>query len=431
VPPIDGPEICKDAFGEVCHVNRSICTVLLASLALACGQVDQESEAATGDDPCPTGTERCPCRDDGSCDDGLACASDLCLVLPGGGEGGDRAVAGSGGAAGAADGTGASGASPIGGAAGSSGGTGGSISGGTGGSVSGGTGGSATGGTGGSATGGTGGWESVPSDCPTDWPQLPGTPITDLETVGVGACAGRRLSELTSTTELAPYPYSGMDGNRTHAFLTNEGFALVDKSGSGDCESGCIDNWYAYYMTDDNCELQLVGSYDPPIASSEGCLELVGEPLWGIPARRDPAIVCGESMDPQDISGTYELFATGTRVECLADGTPDSIAFADLVSLTIEQNADLSTGTVTITGTGSPFLDGIPLTAAFERRGFSVVQLPEPTTCEENVLFLVSFDFEGYGTLSASGGRPDKSDLDCTAVDGCAGPGISLNLCPH
>lgn len=229
--------------------------------------MDHESDGAAGkrgDESYATGAERCPCHDDGRCDPGLTCASNVCGVSSNDGGGGSGVEDESGGSTGTTGGVEEGGASLNGGAST------GSVGGG------GGTGGAVTGGIGGAVTGGTGGSVTMPSDCPMDWPRLPGTPITDLETSGVGACAGRRLAELTDVTSLAPYPYTGIDGSRVHAFLTDTGFALVAKSGSSDCEAGCLENWYRYYLTDENCEPQLVGSFDPPIVDPSGCLELVG-----------------------------------------------------------------------------------------------------------------------------------------------------------
>lgn len=48
-------------------------------LAGACGDKSNEHEQA-----CQAGTEACPCKGDGSCDDGLSCFAKLCLDLRGG-----------------------------------------------------------------------------------------------------------------------------------------------------------------------------------------------------------------------------------------------------------------------------------------------------------------------------------------------------------
>jgi len=111
-------------------------SALVAVFALGCG----------GNSGVPQGHERGPCYDNGTCEPGLTCASDLCVnVVVDGGTGGSANPGTAG--AGAKGGSSASG-------------TGGSLTGGSGGPGSGGTAGSATGGagtggTGGSGTGGT------------------------------------------------------------------------------------------------------------------------------------------------------------------------------------------------------------------------------------------------------------------------------------
>jgi hypothetical protein len=49
------------------------------------GGTDGSGTAGTGDAECVDGTERCPCYGNGTCNEGLICASDLCVHLRGGG----------------------------------------------------------------------------------------------------------------------------------------------------------------------------------------------------------------------------------------------------------------------------------------------------------------------------------------------------------
>ncbi len=147
---------------------------------VACGKTSNDSvsehdDTSTGSTPssagsaaCPAGAERCPCRSDGTCDGQLVCASEICVVLPGGGgrpgSGGTAGVmtGGTAGVAAAGEGgtlSGTGGSAGTGGAlAGGTGGTSGSGGASTGGDGTGGTGGTGGSGTGGGGTGGGGGF---------------------------------------------------------------------------------------------------------------------------------------------------------------------------------------------------------------------------------------------------------------------------------
>jgi hypothetical protein len=46
----------------------------------------------TGGAGCPDGTERCPCHANGICNEGLVCASDVCVDLSSGGVGGSTSA---------------------------------------------------------------------------------------------------------------------------------------------------------------------------------------------------------------------------------------------------------------------------------------------------------------------------------------------------
>src|SRR5512141_1264104 len=60
---------------------------------------------------CTTGSERCACYGNGTCAQGLTCASDLCVRIDGGQAGGGAGGKGTGGAAGSSGGTGVAGSS--------------------------------------------------------------------------------------------------------------------------------------------------------------------------------------------------------------------------------------------------------------------------------------------------------------------------------
>ena len=53
-------------------------------------------DACSRDEPCASGTERCACRVDHSCNEGLVCGSDICVRLDGSSTGGNPGSAGNG-----------------------------------------------------------------------------------------------------------------------------------------------------------------------------------------------------------------------------------------------------------------------------------------------------------------------------------------------
>lgn len=70
-----------DAFwGGMKSSSASLCILLTATLlAGACSDKSNDAQPA-----CKAGSEACPCKRDGSCDDGLSCFAKLCLDLSGG-----------------------------------------------------------------------------------------------------------------------------------------------------------------------------------------------------------------------------------------------------------------------------------------------------------------------------------------------------------
>jgi len=77
-----------------------------------------------------------------------------------------------------------------------------------------------------------------------------------------------------------------------------------------------------------------------------------------------------------DQRGTYTFLAVGQSQACVINpdkGTTNSVSVA--IVLTVAQDPhDLSTGTVTFTGTGHPLIDGVPLEAKFSRQRFEADQ---------------------------------------------------------
>ena len=127
----------------------------LVTLVLACSSGG--GKPAGNDGGCPTGSETCACYANATCNQGLTCASEICVNLGAGGSGGAGAQAGAGGSAAGAGGGGATGSGDSGGHGGSSGTGGATGSGGAGGSAGGNAGAGAGGSAGGSAGTGAGG----------------------------------------------------------------------------------------------------------------------------------------------------------------------------------------------------------------------------------------------------------------------------------
>jgi hypothetical protein len=77
------------------------------------------------------------------------------------------------------------------------------------------------------------------------------------------------------------YPYQRSDG----------GFSVAFKRGLGDCPSGCTDNYFYYFATDQGCSARQVGHYHARLTGGT-CLEVDGAPLWGHPPAPDPQSLC-------------------------------------------------------------------------------------------------------------------------------------------
>jgi len=216
-------------------------------------------------------------------------------------------------------------------------------------------------------------------------PSVPGAPVTQPAVGGLGACAGKTLGQVIAAVHqqmptLADItviegmdPNLGGDGNRIYAFAHDDGFRLIFKRGSGDCPSGCIDNEYWYFATDERCVPAPAGHYASAYTNPGNCFKVEGAPLWGRPRPIDPAVVCGADNSPQNITGTYKLTGTGTRTACTekAAGQPQERVSLALTVVVFQMPGDLSQGTVTVVGTGNARLDGVPMPGKFTRRRVS------------------------------------------------------------
>lgn len=294
---------------------------------------------------------------------------------------------------------------------------------------------SGSGGTGGSDVPQAGSSNSDVPSCESKGEEPPGVELTDFDAVGHGACADVTLldaveqaralrPDLVDITALyvSRPDVVGGDGSFIYAFERPDGgFALVFKRGSGDCPAGCINKDYWYFETDSDCQVEAIGETHP---SSGECIPRDELPRWGIPRAPLPSAVCDADLSAQDLRGTYGVITCGKLQACVMSGEkmneqPLSIA----LTLSIEQDeTDLSRGTVAISGTGEPMLDGVEFPAKFEGRSFTVSTRSddEPSSCINFWSLDWSYDFEGIGSRSLQ--FEHSHTRDCAKPDGyCKG----------
>lgn len=238
----------------------------------------------------------------------------------------------------------------------------------------------------------------------------PGRYIIDPSTPGENACAGTTLGAVLAAVRAA-YPeladittiYNPArqvlgDGSFVYPYQqTGGGFAVVLKRGLGDCPSGCTENFFYYFETDAACVVAQVGRYHASWGDGT-CLSVEGIPRWSHPPPPNPAVVCGADNSALDQRGTYAFAAFGQSQACVVSadkGTVNTVQVS--VTVTITQDAsDLSTGTVTLAGTGHPLVDGVALPARFSRQRFeaNVLSSNLPSTCPREHNVAINYDFE-------------------------------------
>jgi hypothetical protein len=237
----------------------------------------------------------------------------------------------------------------------------------------------------------------------------PGRYLTNVGTVGTGACAGLTLSSVIEKiqaldpsladigTIYAPAGGTG-DGSFIYPYGRGDGgFDVVFKRGLGDCPAGCTENDYRYFSTDQACRPQKVGQYHAAWGA-DSCLEVEGTPMWNHPPAPDPVTVCGQNSAAAVLDGTYRLHAVGQRLPCSTAGGKASAVNAT-VTVTVAQDAqDPSTGFVTFSGTGHALIDGVPLPSRFQRQRFDAALKATnlPNACPRESSVTARFDFEGY-----------------------------------
>lgn len=262
------------------------------------------------------------------------------------------------------------------------------------------------------ASGGAEGTDDPYLNCREAHDEAPGTPVYMLSQVGGGACQSVTLGQIIDgihaehpeladiSTLYAPNPQGGGDGSFIYAFQRPDGaFALVFKRGGGDCPAGCTENDYWYFETVAKCEVSAVG-YTRRYFDGK-CLPADQLAMWGIPSAAPPESICGASNETQDLSGDHLVFLCGQGSQCATSSQGSKpTALSSVVTLHIAQDpADLAHGTVTLSGTGEPLLDGRALTAEFKLRQFHVEEhsAAAPDNCIEQQDVTLDYDFVGIG----------------------------------
>lgn len=249
---------------------------------------------------------------------------------------------------------------------------------------------------------------------PTKEDLAPGEPVASLDTAGAGACSGKTVGDVIGQIH-ADHPelldiqtiYTADewlgDGSFFYPFLRADGgFSVALKRGLGDCPAGCTDNYYFYFATDDSCYALDVGHYHGGWSAEGDCVEKDGLPLWGYPPPSDPLHECGADNSPQQISGTYEMLATGIWEPCAEKGGQfEPINIETVVTVEVSQDpANPAVGTVAVEGTGHPLIDGQSFPAEFVRQRFRASEEYSnlPSECPQEHSLAVEYDFECFQT---------------------------------
>jgi hypothetical protein len=242
----------------------------------------------------------------------------------------------------------------------------------------------------------------------------PGRAISDPQTKGTGACDGKTLSDFLASANVT-YPEISpstliYDPNLffsdspaiTYAYQKPDGgFAFIYKAGSGDCPAGCTSNEYWYIESDSGCGPKQVGYYKPS-SGDGGCVGGDGAPMWGRPQPINPIIACDADLTPKKIAGTYHFTTCGPHTLC-SEGAVITTVGRDITIIVVQDDSDLSRGTVTVQGTGVALLDGKALPATFVRKRFqakeSFSNLPSQCPAEHDIV--VNYDLDEFepGTI--------------------------------
>jgi hypothetical protein len=228
--------------------------------------------------------------------------------------------------------------------------------------------------------------------------------------------------DLSDITYLHPGHPTG-DGSFIYAYSdSNGGFALIFKRAGGDCPAGCTENEYWYFETGVACAVTEIGhaKFPPP----GGCFPPDAKTMWGMPPPLPPYVFCGADMSTHDMSGMYSLPVCGSRRPCLRSGEKDVIepVMTEVTLVVAQKPDDLGNGTVTLTGSPMPELDGTPIPATFQLKRFTgqLTASNSPSTCFAQRTVTIAYDFDRFGESHV---RVDVLDTpDCSMPsDYCKG----------
>jgi hypothetical protein len=242
--------------------------------------------------------------------------------------------------------------------------------------------------------------------------RAPGPSLETSDAGGERGCEGTSLGDVVAAIHAAhpeladirdlyqPAPGGAGDPSSIYANESPDGgFALVFRRGGGDCTSGCTENEYWYFRTNERCEPEQIGHLANTSDAGSECRSFTGFALWDRPPPPDPVGVCGYRPS-RTLSGTYTLRACGQSLACSVPGQPAEPQALDLdLRVEIAQGeGDPEAGTVTLLNTGEPTIDGRPLPATFARGVATVddVQDDPSSACPQSQRFQVSIDFDGY-----------------------------------
>lgn len=211
-----------------------------------------------------------------------------------------------------------------------------------------------------------------------------------------------------------------LGGTDEHILVLMDGgtFAFVFVRGSRCSGQSCLDSQRWYFETDDDCSPRWVGYYQE--IQRDGCVDVSGDPLWGLPGARSLRSICGADLSPRDISGEYPVTLLMAFTATLCDGSPvDGVVPA---TLAITQTADLATASAEVRDSGIPLIDDVSLSGNVEYTSFeATVETPREGSC--SITRQYAFQFEGEAN-DAFGGLffaildvTESLGTDCSPTD--------------
>lgn len=274
----------------------------------------------------------------------------------------------------------------------------------------------ATGGAAGDTGSGGKGDDSPPKILRGADPALPGTGSCSDVTLGEFIASAHELRpDLSDIDTLTPGESTTDLEREIIPLLSDEGFLLAFKRGDGDCPSGCQNETYWYFSSNESCEPVEAGIYSTLFDGEANCYDVEGERLWGVGRNVAASSRCGYEPFAADVSGTYEIRAEGDTVLC-PDG--DQGEWDGPFEFVVEQDpADLTKAEVSFKNV-HPKVDLGPWPGTVEGETLTVEFERSRSSCIDNVAVDFLYDFaEGKG----------RFNVDIAGVIDCADP--SSDLC--